>query len=910
MAKGVKKIRQTAGEYYAGMSNSTMLTLKGNVASSFSVTEWEPGTTAADKKSLVWMLETVKRDKVLMEQRVPELSQILIPKKNCGDLPVYYLEAALENKIDKKRQNGLLIRGFTPPLIVKSTWSSTANGPSLKTTPISYGDTVYLKIETEGLNGNNLIIELGYSQFNKIHIIRNIAVQCVNGEVNLCISNTYEWFDLLKYGPYINRLLIRVKDTTTNKLIKDSFDDEVHARFLRIEKKISQKTTQPVTNVVVAKVGEKLPAPIRVDHCKFTKIVIQDKDPVTIFDEGKIKDLGRLDKPFFLEEKISYDFDSYKLNAQAKTILNKMASTLMELPYVPVQLGSHTDNYGTDQYNLELSRKRAQTAMEYLISRNVDASRITSKGFGKTMLVDKTPGLSKEKSIVNRRTTISLQIFTHNAQALTFETIQPGISYKKTLPIEVSDFKTDGLCRMISNPHRSNVPFSEIAPSNKKDMLGFKGNVISPMVYSPMDNTMFAFDYFFPHLRAPNNFFFYINSCAYFSDKDNYSLVVKAYSDIKWTFEFFLNLSDPLNIGWKGAPHMTDAKIKELKDAAKKIRKNKEDGVNEIEWGAKLSAKWNNSGGEYHGKDEYSIKIKSKIEKLFKLMSKLQKLTKGITKKTGGADRKLKFGTNTPMIVRVLAPKVALKIEWTLARGQKNRKKTEKIGTEFTVTLASEPLIGVSVTIDLLMLVIQGASMSFTGNPVAGDILLIVLKWAQKGYESSRATVSFDMYINLVLTGTIEGNGSVKINTASDVWAGDAQLKGHLTGKLEAGVSLKAKAILVEASSPGGDKVDLHATAKAGAEATVGINFVGGFKYDTDDGLGFKPLLMMDACVAKVLVLIEVGLTVYKVSADWKPVNYERKRTFWEAFDIMEELAALGGDTNSSKVEVVPKKAD
>lgn len=77
-----------------------------------------------------------------------------------------------------------------------------------------------------------------------------------------------------------------------------------------------------------------------------------------------------------------------------------------ELKYIPVELGSHTDSRGTAEYNQDLSRKRAKSVVDYLISKGVHENRIHAKGYGESRLINHGDNISEELHQENRRTTI------------------------------------------------------------------------------------------------------------------------------------------------------------------------------------------------------------------------------------------------------------------------------------------------------------------------------------------------------------------------------------------------------------------------------------------------------------------------------------------------------------------------
>ena len=65
--------------------------------------------------------------------------------------------------------------------------------------------------------------------------------------------------------------------------------------------------------------------------------------------------------------------------------LDKLIETLTDNPTITIELMSHTDARGTDIDNVELSQKRAQSVVDYLIERGIDPARLSAKGYGETI---------------------------------------------------------------------------------------------------------------------------------------------------------------------------------------------------------------------------------------------------------------------------------------------------------------------------------------------------------------------------------------------------------------------------------------------------------------------------------------------------------------------------------------------
>lgn len=106
-------------------------------------------------------------------------------------------------------------------------------------------------------------------------------------------------------------------------------------------------------------------------------------------------------------ENIYYAYDSYELTEESKTELMKLVKLLKETPNVKVQLNSHTDERGRDEYNYWLSEKRAESVMNFLIENGIERERMTHKGWGETKPVFKN-AKTEEQHAANRRTTFNV----------------------------------------------------------------------------------------------------------------------------------------------------------------------------------------------------------------------------------------------------------------------------------------------------------------------------------------------------------------------------------------------------------------------------------------------------------------------------------------------------------------------
>ncbi len=104
---------------------------------------------------------------------------------------------------------------------------------------------------------------------------------------------------------------------------------------------------------------------------------------------------------------IYFDFDKFNIRKDAAKELDKVVQVMNEYPELKIEAGSHTDSRGDAAYNQILSERRAKSTVDYIVSKGIDASRITYHGYGDTQLVNKcAKGVkcSREEHQLNRRT--------------------------------------------------------------------------------------------------------------------------------------------------------------------------------------------------------------------------------------------------------------------------------------------------------------------------------------------------------------------------------------------------------------------------------------------------------------------------------------------------------------------------
>lgn len=98
---------------------------------------------------------------------------------------------------------------------------------------------------------------------------------------------------------------------------------------------------------------------------------------------------------------IFFEFDRYSLKPESFPELDRLAKVLKENPGTRVEIAGHTDDIGSDEYNLELSRKRAQSVATYLISVGCSRTGLIPRGYGEQKPIDTNE--TEEGRALNRR---------------------------------------------------------------------------------------------------------------------------------------------------------------------------------------------------------------------------------------------------------------------------------------------------------------------------------------------------------------------------------------------------------------------------------------------------------------------------------------------------------------------------
>jgi len=125
----------------------------------------------------------------------------------------------------------------------------------------------------------------------------------------------------------------------------------------------------------------------RLDYTTIGKSVPQEELTQLItdvtFDTLLVLEKIIIEKAIVLEN-IYYDFAKWDIRASAAQELDKLVDILVDNPEINIELSSHTDSVDTEAYNIRLSQRRAESAVNYIIQAGISPTRIVAKGYGES----------------------------------------------------------------------------------------------------------------------------------------------------------------------------------------------------------------------------------------------------------------------------------------------------------------------------------------------------------------------------------------------------------------------------------------------------------------------------------------------------------------------------------------------
>ncbi|MCX2486421.1 OmpA family protein [Pedobacter sp. MR2016-24] len=838
MIKGVKKIKLESGLVYSNMgSPGTLVVVKPGKFVWFNVLEWLPGTTAEDKKkNIIWLRQTKDRRIIISQMTTPATYKygLNMARKQCGRF-TYYLEASLSGKRDPSF-TGLYVRGFCEPKITSSKWSTKLGGADIsnKKDIIKYGHVVHLNLSTEGLNGNSMIIEL-YNRvlmsFNNKILKVYTNIECIAGEVNLEFQDLYSWMVKIDNIQTHEEFYVKVKDKETGKYIADAKGGFEHALYLNIKNEVVTTNSNKPKNNKPVKVGVPALNANRYEPCKFTKIEVTEvtkvkgvakPETVIVFEDGKTKLLNPHISKQPISRSVFFNFDQFNIRADANGVLSNILQFLLEHQGSIIHLDAHADDRGTDDYNQVLSQKRADMIKKFLVDGGLDSARIIPVGHGESQLKIKGNQLTEAQHQQNRRADISFDFNAHDSNSIVYETIGPSVSTGRDLIMVIHGYDTK---KCFTKKHsEKKVILKNIGQAlDKGDKEVIKvvddSNTVVQKIYSDLSRYNPApLQYIWPRSTTPNHFWYYINSCRYYTNPVRPTVTVKVFPDIQWTLEFKWNFTEAFAYSYGKNMHPYDIETgkKKVIGAVLDAESVKKDGEMSKSFTLGLQAEWDEKSQKAQLEDSFGERI-AKALGVFRTLKK-------------ASDKIVKSPVNGGKIsFEIKAPVIALSAQWSLERPSND---SREIGTLIEIGLESKPLLEAQGKINLWKIFRRYGPDAIC--PGAGKVLEFILKHMESNLE-----INF----LVIFTGSINLKGSVKGNTiAPKDTSGEIKVEGKIQITLEFNATAKG---------------DIGYAGFSGVIKTnVDTSVTGGYKAEFDKkGISGKPILSFDGVKAKYVAV-------------------------------------------------------
>ncbi|MCX7697828.1 MAG: OmpA family protein [Bacteroidales bacterium] len=177
---------------------------------------------------------------------------------------------------------------------------------------------------------------------------------------------------------------LRAYNAQTGELVAQTYSDKETGEYA-MNLPVGKKYKLELTTDFGLRIEDEFEIPSDVyDSLSFQRpyflgnIFVQVK-PDTIIDRINVGE--RIGDRFVLRN-IYFDYDKATLRPESKNELDRLVSLLKTMPSIKIEVSGHTDNRGSEEYNLKLSYERAKAVVDYLIAAGVESQRLSYKGYG------------------------------------------------------------------------------------------------------------------------------------------------------------------------------------------------------------------------------------------------------------------------------------------------------------------------------------------------------------------------------------------------------------------------------------------------------------------------------------------------------------------------------------------------
>ncbi|WP_422361296.1 OmpA family protein [Reichenbachiella sp.] len=192
--------------------------------------------------------------------------------------------------------------------------------------------------------------------------------------------------------------------SNTKVVLRDQDDNIIDEKFTQVDGKYRFRVFTEEKYYLVAEKEEYFTT--RIDFSTIGKSVDKStlKNTITNIEFEVDLPLEKIvvDKAIVLNN-IYYDLNKADIKPEAAAELDKLVTLMRDNPNINIELSSHTDVRSSHEYNMNLSQRRAQSAVNYIASQGIENRRMVAKGYGETKLIIEN-AKTEEEHQVNRRT--------------------------------------------------------------------------------------------------------------------------------------------------------------------------------------------------------------------------------------------------------------------------------------------------------------------------------------------------------------------------------------------------------------------------------------------------------------------------------------------------------------------------
>lgn len=561
---GVKRIGLIDSyKEWAREESENSFVIKDGSTIRYEVKEWYPDTKEKHKKDIRWLLKSDNAQTLNYYESAATVAHA-IPLSLCGSKQ-FTLQAYIKDQTEPAE---ILIRGETTPLVLASGWVIEDDGVTVeiknreKKSPIPYGKSTKLYLETQGLNGNYVLIEIfavrtlnesinlktlmGDATANDVLVYRK-KWKCIDGEINIPIT-TQDFRLRLGKGKDIELLYVKVKKSSD--YIKDGhpYFDILHAVGLCMKNETVnevQTIAEVPTNTSTTRVGSNPVNAKEYAGCTFEKIILTENGFSTVlFENGKTHRPEVTNKRHYIKEfAVYFDVDKDQLDKANQEQLKTYALYFIETN-TAIKLQGYADNSGSNRHNDELAARRVETVKKLLIGLGVNPQNIGADSYGEY----KATG---EKVQHDRRVSMFFDVMASNHKSIIYETVTPDGEAPVTINLQVEGYTNAGCFMPEGHKHEPELSVGEM---DNPDLIKFDKNETEPKIVLDIHSDTYEMSYwYFLSLLAMREraalvsdkidrfakiYKFNIRTCTYFSGKNVPAVILIAYPDARLVYHF------------------------------------------------------------------------------------------------------------------------------------------------------------------------------------------------------------------------------------------------------------------------------------------------------------------------------------------------------------------------------------